>query len=137
MSIPNPRKGPFMKKSILILFAVIACVMITVPVFAADITANTQIGSVTFQPSTNVHLNTKSNDQNGTPPNVYGVIAWHTGAVNQDAGYEFGAYSSDSIILRSKLAGVLTVTGCTGAFSATSTLEDVCPAMDTVLKWTK
>ena len=76
-----------MKKSILIVIAVIACMAISAPVFATDITGATQIGSVNFAPSTNVTVNVKTADTNDpTLPNTYCAASLLSSSIGQGGG---------------------------------------------------
>jgi hypothetical protein len=91
------RKGIIsMKKSILIIFIVIASMAMTAPVvFALEFTStsSTVLGSVVFSPSTNVTVSAKANDGSIVPPNVYCAASWHTSSLNSSSGKEFAAIS--------------------------------------------
>lgn len=108
-----------MKKSILIIFVVIAFVAITAPAFAgggATISALTQIGAVTFQPSTNVVLQTMSfNGTDPTNPNTYCVVSVHTSALKQTSGKEYGATSGSSVIKAKAMDTIGAIVPCTAS----------------------
>jgi hypothetical protein len=122
-----------MKKSVLIMLAVIFFVAMTAPaVFAGsgdtffggdgktpNSAHSTVLGSVVFTPSTNVSVNAMSTTGTGSPPNQYCVTSWHASSVNQSSGLQYAALSGGSAsnpntaIVTKTLGGVTTPPPCT------------------------
>ncbi len=123
-----------MKKSILIIFVVIACVAMMAPaVFAGTAftnTSSTVLGSVVFTPSTNVVVNAQATDgTDATNPNQYCVTSWHTSSANQPSGKQYAALSSGgaanltTAIVTASLAGQGSPKGCTTVTGWPTTID--------------
>lgn len=89
-----------MKKNMLIIRVVIACLLIAMPAFGVTPITSTDetktvIGGASFVPSTSVVVSAAAlPSTDATNPNTYAVTAVHGGSIAKEAGKGFGALST-------------------------------------------